>query len=149
MALKQIRRDFDIYIMTMNGNYKKLLIVDDDSGIRNQLKWSFDDFEVFTADSRLSAIAKIEKYYPSVVTLDLGLPPDEEGESEGFTILNQIMQIAPMTKVVIVSGSDNPANKNMATDLGAFDYYSKPIQIDQLKLIIEQAYQAYLSNCKE
>jgi len=131
--------------MTSKPAHKRLLIVDDDPGIRNQLMWGFDDFDVYTADTRSNAIAQIEQFNPPVVTLDLGLPPDTEGESEGFAILNQIMQIAPETKVIIVSGSENPANANKASASGAFDYYSKPIQIDQLKLIIECAYQAYTS----
>ena len=127
-------------------NYdRKLLIIDDDSGIRDQLKWIFDDFDVYTADNRLNALATLEKYHPSVVTLDLGLPPDKEGESEGFAILNQIMQIAPETKVIIVSGSENPSNADNAAKSGAFEYCSKPIQIEQLKLIIECAYRAYIS----
>ena len=131
--------------MTMTPTQKRLLIIDDDPGIRDQLKWSFDDYDVYTADSRSNAIAQIEEHNPPVVTLDLGLPPDEEGESEGFAILSQIMQIAPETKVIIVSGSDNPSSANKAAESGAFEYYSKPVQIDQLKLIIERAYQAYVS----
>lgn len=122
---------------------KRLLIIDDDQGIRDQLKWSFDDFDVYTAENRSVAIAIFEKYSPSVVTLDLGLPPDEEGESEGFAILHQILQIAPETKVVIVSGSENPENVTKAASSGAFHYYSKPVQIEQLKQIIENAYQSY------
>ena len=131
--------------MTMKPAHKRLLIVDDDSGIRDQLKWSFDDFDVYTADNRTNALAQIEEHQPPVVTLDLGLPPDAEGESEGFAILSEIMQIAPETKVIIVSGSDNLSNEGRASASGAFDYYSKPIQIDQLKLVIERAYQAYIS----
>ena len=129
----------------MKPSHKRLLIVDDDPGIRDQLKWGFDDFDVYIADNRANAIAQITEHHPPVVTLDLGLPPDAEGESEGFATLNQIMQIAPETKVIIVSGSENPANANKASSSGAFDYYSKPIQIDQLKLIIDRAYQAYTS----
>jgi len=129
----------------MNHSHKRLLIVDDDPGIRNQLKWSFDDFDVYTADNRINALAKVEEYHPSVVTLDLGLPPDEAGESEGFAILSEILQIAPETKVVIVSGSANPCSATRATDSGAFEYYSKPVQINKLKLIIERAYQSYIS----
>jgi len=96
--------------MTIKPAHKRLLIVDDDSGIRDQLKWSFDDFDVYTADNRTNAIAQIEALHPPVVTLDLGLPPDAEGESEGFAFLNQIMQLAPETRVVVVSGSGTPDN---------------------------------------
>lgn len=123
---------------------RRLLIVDDDPGIRNQIKWGFDDYDVYTADNRSNALATFEKYQPPVVTLDLGLPPDTDGESEGFAILQQIIQIAPETKVIIISGSANPSNTSRAVDFGAYEYCSKPVQLDQLKQIIDRAYQAYL-----
>ena len=134
----------------MSDIAKRLLIVDDDPGIRSQLKWAFLDYQIYTADSRMEAIHQFDKYKPCIVTLDLGLPPNEDGESEGFSILEYIMQSAPTTKVVIVSGSDKLTNSQKAVDSGAFAYYSKPVNIDQLKLIIEQAYQVYTSiNCKK
>jgi len=129
---------------------KKLLVIDDDPGIRSQLKWAFDDYEVHTAKNRLDALSEFQKHQPSVVTLDLGLPPDEEGESEGFAILTQIMQLAPDTKVVIVSGSENPSNADKAVDSGAFEYFAKPVKPEQLKQVVERAYQAYLlMKCKK
>ncbi|MDH5570727.1 MAG: response regulator [Gammaproteobacteria bacterium] len=129
---------------------KRLLIIDDDAGIRSQLKWGFDDFDVYTADNRANAISQFKQYHPSVVTLDLGLPPDEEGESEGFAILYQLISLAPETKIIIVSGSESPINADKAASLGAFHYYPKPINLEQLKQIVEKAYQAYLmAKCKK
>ncbi|MDH5766684.1 MAG: response regulator [Gammaproteobacteria bacterium] len=127
----------------MHHVHKRLLIVDDDPGIQSQLKWGFDDYEVYTADNFSNAITAFKKYHPPVVTLDLGLPPDVDGESEGFAVLQQIMKIAPDTKVIIVSGSENSLNIDRATESGAYDYYSKPVQIEQLQQIVESAYRAY------
>jgi two-component system NtrC family response regulator len=118
----------------------KILIIDDDEGIRSQLKWGLDGYQVVTADSRASAIKQIEAHHPPLVTLDLGLPPDVEGTSEGFAILNEILAKAPKTKVIIVSGSEDAGNDERAKNNGAFGYYSKPIDIDQLQLIIQRAY---------
>ena len=134
----------------MLNDDRKLLVIDDDPGILAQLKWVFDDFEVYTAENRSNAIKAFKKYHPPVVTLDLGLPPDEDGESEGFEILEQIMLMAPETKVVVVSGSEVRLNADRAVSSGAFEYYSKPLSIEQFKQIIECAYQAFLINkCKK
>jgi len=124
----------------------KLLIVDDDSGIRAQLKWGFDAYDVITADSRAKAIEQFEANKPALVTLDLGLPPDVEGTSEGFAILHAILERAPETKVIVVSGSDETINSREAIKNGAFDFYPKPINIDRLKALLDKAYIEYLAN---
>lgn len=120
-----------------------LLIVDDDPGIRTQLKWGFDDFDVVMAENRSSALEQFNKYHPEVVTLDLGLPPDAEGIKEGFAILKEILEKAPDTKVVVVSGCDDNTSAKRAVDSGAFEFFPKPVNIDQLRLILDRAYQAY------
>jgi len=122
----------------------KLLIVDDDEGIRTQLKWGIEGFDIITADSRQKAIEQFEKYRPVVVTLDLGLPPDVEGTSEGFAILDAILQRGPDTRVVVVSGSEEAVNSQKAKASGAFDFYAKPIQIESLQKVVSLAYASYL-----
>ncbi|MFK5985334.1 MAG: response regulator [Pseudomonadota bacterium] len=126
----------------------KILIVDDDEGMRTQLKWGLDGYEVITADSRLHAIEQFDLHHPPIVTLDLGLPPDADGTSEGFATLKAILQKAPETKVVIVSGSEDFGCAEMARSNGAFEYYPKPIELDRLQQVIEQAYADYQSNIK-
>lgn len=125
---------------------RRILIVDDNPGIRSQMKWGFDSYEVHTAENRVLAIEKLLKYRPPVVTLDLGLPPDEEGVTEGYEILSQILEKAPDTKVIVVSGSDECVNSVRAVESGAFDYYSKPIDIEDLSRIVERAFQEYAIN---
>ena len=125
---------------------RRILIVDDDPGIRTQLKWSFDDFEVHTAENRETALEQFNKYHPQIVTLDLGLPPDEDGTKEGLAILKQILNKDPRTKVVIVSGSSDSSSAKKAVESGAFEFYPKPVDVDQLNQIVESAYQSYLSN---
>ena len=127
----------------MMPNTPKLLIVDDDPGIRSQLKWGFDQFDVVTAEDREDALAQFGKYHPAVVTLDLGLPPDAEGSREGFATLQQILEQEPDTKVIIVSGSEEKGSAKKAVDFGAFDYFSKPVDLDRLGKIVERAYKAY------
>ena len=116
-----------------------LLIVEDDAGLQKQLKWSFDDLEVVIAGDREAALVAVRRYEPAVVTLDLGLPPDADGASEGLATLKQILALAPATKVIVVSGNQDRANAVQAVAAGAYDYYHKPIEPDILRLIVNRA----------
>ena len=121
----------------------KILIVDDDEGIRTQLKWGLEGYDVITADSRVHAIELFDLHRPPLVTLDLGLPPDAEGTTEGFATLKEILKKAPETKIVIVSGSEDFGNAEMARRSGAFEYYPKPVELSRLQKVIELAYTDY------
>jgi len=122
-------------------NSKLLLIVEDDPGLQKQLKWSFEKYEVVIANNRSEAIAAIRRHTPSVVTLDLGLPPDPTNASEGLAALKEILALAPSTKIIVVTGNDDRANAIHAVALGAYDFYQKPVDPDVLGLIIERAFQ--------
>ena len=123
----------------MTEQPKKLLVVEDDPGLQGQLRWSFADFEVEVADDRSAALAQLRRFEPNVVTLDLGLPPDPGGVSEGFAALEQILSLAPDTKVIVVTGHDDRDNAVRAIGLGAYDFYEKPIDPDLLNLVVERA----------
>jgi len=118
---------------------KKLLVVEDDPGLQGQLRWSFENFEVEVADDRSAALAQLRRFEPNVVTLDLGLPPDPGGVSEGFAALEEILALAPDTKVIVVTGHDDRSNAVRAIGLGAYDFYEKPIDPDLLNLVVERA----------
>jgi two-component system NtrC family response regulator len=117
----------------------KLLIVEDDEGLQAQLKWAYDDFDVVIAGDRASAIAALRAEEPPVVTLDLGLPPDPDGTSEGFAVLDEIMRLKPDTKVIVASGHGARASALAAIEHGAYDFYQKPVDIEQLGLIVRRA----------
>ncbi|HWK42579.1 MAG TPA: PEP-CTERM-box response regulator transcription factor [Croceibacterium sp.] len=117
----------------------KLLIIEDDEGLQAQLKWAYDDFDVVIAGDRASAIAALRADEPSVVTLDLGLPPDPDGTSEGFAVLDEIMALKPDTKVVVASGHGARESALTAIERGAYDFYQKPVDIEQLGLIVRRA----------
>ncbi|MEM1195270.1 MAG: PEP-CTERM-box response regulator transcription factor [Pseudomonadota bacterium] len=117
-----------------------LLIVEDDEGLQAQLKWAYDDFDVIIAGDRDSAIAALRSEAPAVVTLDLGLPPDPDGTSEGFAVLDAIMELKPDTKVIVASGHGARASALQAIDRGAYDFYQKPLDIDALGLIVRRAF---------
>jgi len=117
-----------------------LLVVEDDPGMQKQLKWSLDDYALAFATTRQEAVAALRRHEPRVVLLDLGLPPDEEGVTEGFEALKEILSIAPQTKVIVVTGNADRDNALHAVRYGAYDFYQKPIDIDILKLIIDRAF---------
>ncbi|MBK7163383.1 MAG: PEP-CTERM-box response regulator transcription factor [Sphingomonadales bacterium] len=119
---------------------KKLLIVEDDLGLQRQLKWSYEDFEVFCAANRSEAIAILRSEEPDVVTLDLGLPPDPDGVSEGFAVLEEILLVKPDTKVIVASGHNAKESALQAISAGAWDFYQKPVDIDELHLIVKRAF---------
>ena len=119
---------------------RKLLVVEDDPGLQKQLRWGFDSFEVVVAGERETALAQLRRHQPAVVTLDLGLPPDPDGASEGLATLQQILTIAPDTKVIILSGNQERANALKAIAMGAYDFHQKPLDPDMLALVIARAF---------
>lgn len=122
---------------------KTLLIIEDDPGLRNQLRWSFDQYHVELAEDRDSALAALKKREPAVVTLDLGLPPDPGGTSEGFALLQEILAIAPQTKVIVLTGNDDTVNAVKAVGQGAYDFYQKPVDPEILAFVVERAFRLY------
>jgi len=123
-----------------SGTRPKLLVVEDDAGLQAQLKWAYEDFEVIVANDRAGALAALRADEPAVVTLDLGLPPDPDGVSEGFAVLDEIMALKPDTKVIIATGHDARESALTAIACGAYDFYRKPVDIDALGLIVRRAF---------
>ncbi|MCT2558103.1 PEP-CTERM-box response regulator transcription factor [Tsuneonella sp. YG55] len=127
----------------MAQHRQKLLVVEDDEGLQAQLKWAYEDFDVVIAGDRESALAALRSDEPAVVTLDLGLPPDPDGTSEGFAVLDAIMALKPDTKVIVASGHGARESALTAIERGAYDFYQKPVDIDALGLIVRRAFALY------
>ncbi len=123
-----------------NGPVSPLLIVEDDLALQKQIKWSLDRFESVSASDRESALVQFRRHQPSVVTMDLGLPPDPDSTSEGFKLLEQMLEIAPHVKVIVLTGQNDQANALRAVALGAFDFLAKPFEPELLTVIIERAF---------
>ena len=126
--------------MTENTDLPVLLIVEDDEGLQRQLKWAYDGYRVVAATDRESAIEQLRLHEPAVVTLDLGLPPDPDGTDEGFATLTEILKLKPDTKVIVASGHGARESALRAIALGAYDFYRKPVDIDELGLIVSRAF---------
>jgi two-component system, NtrC family, response regulator len=127
---------------------KKLLIVDDNPDIRQQLKWGLNqDFQVLLAADAREALSFFKTERPSVVVLDLGLPPYAESSIEGFRCLDEMLGINPTAKVVMLTGNNERENALKAMRMGAFDFYAKPPVLSELKVIIGRAF--HLANIEE
>jgi two-component system NtrC family response regulator len=122
------------------ANKKPLLVVEDDPGLQSQLKWCFEDYEVLMAGNREAALGHLRRHEPQVVTLDLGLPPDPANASEGLALMEEILSLAPNTKIIVVTGNDDRDNAIKAVAMGAYDFYQKPVDADALSLIVARAF---------
>jgi len=124
---------------------QKLLIVDDDEDLRTQMKWALaQDYDVALAEDRPSAMEMVRKAKPAVVTLDLGLPPNPAGVEEGFSTLDEILNEQQHAKVIIITGRGEKENALRAVEKGAYDFFYKPIDIDELKIVLRRAYHVSL-----
>lgn len=117
-----------------------LLVIEDDLGLQKQMRWSFDRFNVVFAEDRESAITQVRRHEPAVVTLDLGLPPNTDSPEEGFAVLEEILSLAPSTKIVAITGQNDRDNALRAIATGAYDFFSKPFNAETLGLVVDRAF---------
>ena len=122
---------------------RSLLIVEDDPGLQSQMKWCFDGQDVSVAGNAAEAEALARKKEPQVITLDLGLPPDPGGASEGFRLLESINELLPFSKVIVITGREEQENALRAVASGAYDFYQKPIDSKTLQFVVERAFRLW------
>ncbi|NWG38476.1 MAG: PEP-CTERM-box response regulator transcription factor [Hydrogenophilaceae bacterium] len=127
----------------MSEKKPSILVIEDDPGLQKQIKWSLDQYEVLTAATREEAISQLRRQEPAVVLLDLGLPPDPDGATEGLAALEQILSLAPNTKVIVITGNQDRSNAVKAIGMGAFDFFLKPFDADVLAIIVGRAFHVY------
>ena len=123
---------------------EKLLIIDDSEDIRKQLKWGLGkEYSIFQAGERGEGVALYKAHRPKAVTLDLGLPPHPDGVEEGLKCLEEILRENPYAKVIIISGNDERENALKAVKNGAYDVYQKPIDLNEIKVVVKRAFHLY------
>jgi two-component system NtrC family response regulator len=117
-----------------------LLIVEDDEDIRTQMKWALaPDYEIVMAEDRVGAVAAFTASRPSVTLLDLGLPPRPNDPEEGLATLSYLIALDPLAKVIVVSGQGDKQNALHAVGAGAYDFLCKPIDPDELRLVLQRS----------
>jgi two-component system NtrC family response regulator len=127
----------------MSDKPRPLLIVEDDPALQKQICWAFDQYVTLPAADRESALTQLRRYEPPVVTMDLGLPPDPDSVSEGFKLLEEILEQEPDTKVIVLTGQNDRANAVRAIGFGAYDFFAKPFEPELLALTIDRAFRLY------
>jgi two-component system NtrC family response regulator len=127
----------------MTETRRTLLVVEDDPALQTQMKWAFDQCEVAVASNRDEAVTQLRRFEPAVVTLDLGLPPETGTVAEGFRTLEKILELAPDTKVIVVTGQHDAANARRAVAAGAYDFFAKPFDVQTVALIIDRAFRMH------
>jgi two-component system NtrC family response regulator len=125
------------------NNKRTLLIIEDDLGLQNQLRWHFDQYETVFAENREDAVAALRLREAAVIIQDLGLPPDQDGVDEGFKCIRDIMRIAPDSKIIVMTGKTDHEHAIRAVDMGAYDYYQKPVDPGTLDLIVNRAFNIF------
>lgn len=128
----------------MSGkNANRLMIVEDDPLLQKQIRWALADYDPLLAEDRETALVQVRRYTPAVITMDLGLPPDADGTTEGFLLLEQLLVQAPDTKVIVITGQNDQANALRAIELGAYDFFSKPFEPETVTLTVERAFRLF------
>lgn len=126
----------------MDKQERVILIIEDNEGLQSQLKWHFDDFDttIITVSDREDALTAVRQFEPMVVIQDLGLPPDPDGVTEGFRCLSDILTLTSFAKIIVLTGKGERDNALRAIELGAFDFYTKPIDTAELDHVVGRAF---------
>jgi len=119
----------------------KLLIVDDDDEIRTQMKWALaKDYDVLLAEDRPGALEQFSAEKPTVVLLDLGLPPRPASPEEGLLALSELIALDGLVKIVVISGQGEKENALKAIGAGAYDFLCKPVEVEELKFLLKRCF---------
>lgn len=119
----------------------KLLIVDDDEEIRTQMKWALgSDYDLILAADRESACEAFSSEHPLVVILDLGLPPHPNQPDEGMATIADLLSVEQAAKIIIISGQEEKENALRAVGSGAYDFFSKPVDVEELTMLLRRCF---------
>lgn len=116
-----------------------VLLVDDDEGIRTQMKWALAEaYTVLVAGDRPEALQQVRDFKPLAILLDLGLPPHSNSTEEGLAALSEIRATDASAKIIIVSGQSDKKHARQAVAAGAYDFLCKPVDMEELQLVLRR-----------
>ncbi|HEX4081209.1 MAG TPA: PEP-CTERM-box response regulator transcription factor [Rhizomicrobium sp.] len=127
----------------MSGGKPGVLVLEDDEGLRSQYRWLLSDYQVLESGDRAAARKIALRERPGIAIVDLGLPPDPDGASEGLAAVTELLEAAPETKIIVVTGNESREHASRAIAAGAYDFFQKPADPDLLKLIVGRAARLY------
>ena len=119
----------------------KILIIDQEENFVNQIRWALEfDYEILTTSEEEEARQIFAKKGPAVVTLELSLNKENPDDVTGLRLLEQFLNQAPSTRVIVITGNKEESSALEAVRLGAFDYYCKPVCLDEIKVMVHRAF---------
>lgn len=135
-----MKRKAKASVDNLTNNRPRILIVDDEEGIRTQLAFALgQEYEVLEAYDKETALKATRAYNPSLVVLDVSLIPGSIHGTEGMELLREIIAINPRTKVIMITANDERHMMLDAIERGASDYYVKPINLEEIKVMFKRA----------
>jgi DNA-binding NtrC family response regulator len=118
----------------------KILLVDDEVQLLAQMRWVLDaDYDIQTATTEEDALHLFGIMHPSVAVVDLSLNRANPLDLGGLRLIDKFLEQQPATRVIVITGNEDDSNALRAVRLGAYDYYSKPIRLADLKVMIQRA----------
>ncbi|MCD6232337.1 PEP-CTERM-box response regulator transcription factor [Candidatus Aerophobetes bacterium] len=118
----------------------KILIVDDDKYLRKQIYWAFKKYyRLLEAENGEEALKVMKKNFVDLVLLDLHLPPQKDTPLEGIKVLKEIRKNYPEVVIIVITGDNEKKTALEAINLGAYDYFSKPFDLSEMKIILKRA----------
>jgi DNA-binding response OmpR family regulator len=122
------------------GVKAKVLIVDDDAAITQQLYWTLcDEFEVLTANDLSTALRRATIYEPDILILDLHLPPTPDALDTGLRILDYVKVRRPTPKIFVISAASGIGVEKACYQHGADVFIGKPIDVERLLSEVRRA----------
>ena len=135
----------DPEIMTEQAQAKiTILVVDDDPAVRRGLRWAFAEcYRVLEAGTREEAVEQLQHERVDVVLSDLRLPPALDEISEGLAVIEAARGMRPSVPVIVVTGSEAKKAALEAVRRGAYGFFEKPFDPEEVKHIVHQAARAH------
>lgn len=121
----------------MMTTHTGLLLIEDNAGLREQMKWALnDEYMVLESDTLESAESMYREHTPAIVCLDMGL---ENKPERGLEIIDALMGIDRGAKIIVITSNTDATLGPRSVERGAFDYLQKPVEIDDLKVLLRRA----------
>ena len=119
---------------------RKLLILENDRGLRRELEQIFADLDVTSTETSEQALALVRRLEPDVVLFDLGTAREPAVAAQSLELLRQILNLSPDIKIIAMTEHDARELAVTAVGLGATDFYHKPIDGGVLSIVVRRAF---------
>jgi DNA-binding NtrC family response regulator len=111
----------------------RILVVDDDEAITQQLYWTLaGEYDVVTANDMSTAVRRVTFYKPDISILDLQMPPDDDSPKVGLQLLEFIKGHLPNSRVLIMSSNAELDVQKACYNAGADEFFDKPFEIQEM-----------------